>query len=105
MEAGEVTSMPEFQNLISFHKVQVFPFNHFILASRPLGMKSIMDLTKKKRKVEKTFSRGQYLISLIFLNKNSYDSLKRGSRLIYSLHVQMGFLFHSRCLPNTNQRE
>ena len=66
MEAGEVTSMPEFPNLIRFHKVQVFPFNHFILASRPLGMKSIMDLTKKKRKVEKTFSRGQYLISLIF---------------------------------------
>lgn len=68
MEAGEVTSKPEFQNLISFHKVQVFPFTHFILASRPLGMKSIMDmdLTKKKRKVEKTLSRGQYLISLIF---------------------------------------
>ena len=66
MEAGEITLMPEFQNLISFLTVQVFPFTHFILASRPLGMKSIMVLTKKKRKVEKTLNRGQYLISLIF---------------------------------------
>lgn len=75
MQAEKVMPMPEFQKLVSFFTIKIFPLS---TSSGPLEIMSIIDLTKRKKEGEsgENLEHTAILNSTHFLNENFYESLK-----------------------------